>query len=510
MKFRYTSKRYTLCALLFFLVGWGLVCAQVRCYRHTVQAGETLYRLSVKYGVSVDQIIAQNPSLKTSTLKAGEVVLIPAVSQETATEKDEQSGCRVMHKVKRKETLWGIAHQYGITVEELLKANPDIDGADGKLKKGSFLCIPHPAAEVKKVEKAVTEGYSSLKLAVVLPLISESIEAERSVEFYRGFLMAVNQMKKQGLNIQVTTYNEPSGNEGMADVLQRLKQVGPHLVVGPLYPTHFGEMEAYAVNHPDMKWVIPFSSKYGKLESCRNVFLLNAPDSYKVSFVANLFLKTFGKGSKAVFLHEADGNEKSFSALLRTSLSELGCKVADLQAGYTPQQMQAMLESGKQVIFVPEVSDSRGATEVMAKVKKLRESVPTGKFALLAYPEWATTAAVSHDDLYAADTYVFMNHFYNPYAGTTQRFADEYKAWFGTTFLDVYPKMALLGYDAGLQFMNGLKRYGKDFATQSVPAKFHQTDLHFSPTLKTGGYVNDCMYFIHYRPTRTIDKLTAN
>ena len=45
--------------------------------RHTVQAGETIYRLTVNYGVTGEEIYQANPILRTESLKAGQVVLIP-------------------------------------------------------------------------------------------------------------------------------------------------------------------------------------------------------------------------------------------------------------------------------------------------------------------------------------------------------------------------------------------------------------------------------------------------
>jgi len=45
--------------------------------RHTVQAGETIYRLTITYGVTGEEIYRANPALRTEPLKAGQVVLIP-------------------------------------------------------------------------------------------------------------------------------------------------------------------------------------------------------------------------------------------------------------------------------------------------------------------------------------------------------------------------------------------------------------------------------------------------
>ena len=50
---------------------------------------------------------------------------------------------REMHKVKAKETLYGIAREYGLTVDELVKANPEMGAPDYKLKKGDYIFIPY-------------------------------------------------------------------------------------------------------------------------------------------------------------------------------------------------------------------------------------------------------------------------------------------------------------------------------------------------------------------------------
>ena len=50
-----------------------------------------------------------------------------------------------MHKVKRKETVFSISREYGITEAELIAANPELRG-ENKIKKGSFLCIPYPSS----------------------------------------------------------------------------------------------------------------------------------------------------------------------------------------------------------------------------------------------------------------------------------------------------------------------------------------------------------------------------
>lgn len=47
----------------------------------------------------------------------------------------QTTGWQDIYKVKKKDTVYGVAKKFGITVEELIKANPVISGTDFKLRK---------------------------------------------------------------------------------------------------------------------------------------------------------------------------------------------------------------------------------------------------------------------------------------------------------------------------------------------------------------------------------------
>ena len=51
---------------------------------------------------------------------------------------------RGLHKVKRKETIFGIARQYDLQIEDLIQANPEMRQPEYELKKGDVIRIPFP------------------------------------------------------------------------------------------------------------------------------------------------------------------------------------------------------------------------------------------------------------------------------------------------------------------------------------------------------------------------------
>ncbi|MBQ3026403.1 MAG: LysM peptidoglycan-binding domain-containing protein, partial [Alistipes sp.] len=110
-----------------------VVIGGVKYAIHDVAKGETLYSLSRRYGVTVDEIKSANEALAAG-LKAGQRIKIPVKS---AAEK-EQPKVR-LHKVVRGETLYSLSKLNDLTVEELRAANPHVRKG---LKAGQLIEIP--------------------------------------------------------------------------------------------------------------------------------------------------------------------------------------------------------------------------------------------------------------------------------------------------------------------------------------------------------------------------------
>lgn len=93
---------------------------------HTVQAGENLYRISLRYGVDLDELIAVNGITDRSRIFRGQVLTIPGLTIPDESESVVNplvAGTPAIHIVQPGETLSSIARQYQMTLEQLLAAN---------------------------------------------------------------------------------------------------------------------------------------------------------------------------------------------------------------------------------------------------------------------------------------------------------------------------------------------------------------------------------------------------
>ena len=109
---------------------------------HKVRRKETLFSISQKYNIEIDDIKKYNRSLYSDNLRKGDKLRIPryksyasAVTLDNTLKK---------YKVLPKEGKWRVAYKFGITVPELEALNPDMGET---LQEGEELNVPNIVSE---------------------------------------------------------------------------------------------------------------------------------------------------------------------------------------------------------------------------------------------------------------------------------------------------------------------------------------------------------------------------
>lgn len=97
---------------------------------HTVEKGDTLFGISRKYNISVDDLLRLNPESKDGNIKIGEVLRLDGKGS------SKQLGYITL---KPKETIYGISKQYRISETDLKALNPDLNN---QMKAGSRIILP--------------------------------------------------------------------------------------------------------------------------------------------------------------------------------------------------------------------------------------------------------------------------------------------------------------------------------------------------------------------------------
>lgn len=105
---------------------------------HIVKSGDTLYDLSQKYGVDLEKLIAANPQIADpNAIEVGMKVKIPSSPMSV----EPPSDYLYKHLVVQGDTLWKLGKAWGIPLAEMISANPQLKNPN-VLMTGEIVYIP--------------------------------------------------------------------------------------------------------------------------------------------------------------------------------------------------------------------------------------------------------------------------------------------------------------------------------------------------------------------------------
>ncbi len=109
---------------------------------HKVRKRETLYGISQRYHITEDDIKRYNTELYSSQLKKGMRIKIPKYRRVEPKDDTANGDDYETYTVRPKETRWSIAHKYGITIDSMLVLNPGLSKMTDYLSEGQELKMP--------------------------------------------------------------------------------------------------------------------------------------------------------------------------------------------------------------------------------------------------------------------------------------------------------------------------------------------------------------------------------
>lgn len=146
--------------------------------KHKVKRKETLFGLSQKYSVTEDEIKKANPRLYSEVLRKGDRIRIPRYK--TVVSKQTLSNTLKKYTVQQSEGKWRIAYKFGITVPELEALNPNMNEV---IQPGDELNVPNIANNEEKATNPEFNYYEVLpkegfyRLKVKLGLTEDELKA---------------------------------------------------------------------------------------------------------------------------------------------------------------------------------------------------------------------------------------------------------------------------------------------------------------------------------------------
>lgn len=426
---------------------------------------------------------------------------------------------REKYQVKKKDTLYGIAKKYSISVDALIEANPEMKVDGFELKKGSYVCIPYAASgtlgqtsatPVRTPMHTASRQFSgkTVRVGVMLPLHDVDGDGRRMTEFYRGMLMACDSLRAEGMNIDIHAWNVNID----ADITNFIKQPGAakcDIIFGPLYSKQVHALAEFCKAR-DIQMVIPFSITGDDVSMYRQIFQVYQTNDRQTNNSIETFLKLF-PNCHPVFIdcNDKTSNKGNFTFGLRTRLESHNIGYGITNIGSSDDVFAKQFSPSRENIVILNTGRSPELTLVLNKLAILKANNPTLKIKLFGYTEWMMYLGIDEAKFHEFDTYIPSTFYYNPASPRTQSLTRSYRQWFKTDMQNALPRFALTGYDYTQFFLRGFAKYGKAFrgVRNQNTWKAVQAPLRFKQ-VGAAGMQNDFFQLVHFMPNGNVETIS--
>ncbi len=491
---------------LCWLVSMTVFAQTISYATHEVKVGETFYSLSKKYGVTIDDIKKINPSLQDKLI-AGKVIYIPAlVTQEVK--------CRLMYKIKKNDTVYSLCKKYGINEAEFYAANPKLELKNGKLKRKQEVCIPFQSekVKVKPVEEKVEEVFvEPMKIAFILPFNLDRKDYTtinlKMLDFYEGFLLAVDELRLDGLFADIYAYDETQYDSlGLNKLLSKPELKNMDIIVGPYNSAHLPKIIEFAQTN-SINIIVPFSSKENYAALGNKVFQLNAPQAAFYGKVYDTFIRN-NADNNIVFLHTNErGDNEAYYSGFKAALSAKGINYNVIDVQSLEEKLMPLLDNDKKNVIVS-VSATEGAFKRMVHSFDRIPGLGTKNVSVFGLPNWLQFAELQKDNFIKYNCSFFTRFLYDETSQGVKRFQQKFQQSFNRVQCKSFPMYGVMGFDLGMYFLTGYYRHSDKFFdnVNGLEVITLQTPLLFERESKSKGHYNNCVMIVDFKEDGTFRK----
>ncbi|HPW90091.1 MAG TPA: LysM peptidoglycan-binding domain-containing protein [Paludibacteraceae bacterium] len=481
---------------------------------HEVLPKQTLYSLSRQYGMSIDELVANNPEV-ASGLKIGMQLKIPVkvpiatkqtakapapplpvISKPTAKiEKEEKkTTMKKTHVVQRKETLYSISRQYNVTVDDLVQANkitsikvgqeliiPEPQKPDTTIEEASIVVVESPVLAINKADLDLIENHqpiasstqdpNTLRIAVLLPFMLETPYIDASVnyfwDFYRGVLLGLNEVKKSGISVDLYTFDIEKNQPTLDSILRLPILKSMDLIIGPAYSNQVAAVSKFSRDNR-IHMIVPFTSKIEARDSHEYVLQFNPSQDALLPMVAQTIADRFS--SSNVIIARFTGKHDKANLLADEVMKALSAKrktYREIQLGNGGvDTLRTLVGRNKTLLFL-----ATTRLDVVSSLLPQIEALGLPALQIWGFEEWKQWTNF-HEGTYYYSLFKKKD---------TSAYQANYKKWYGELSPINIPMYDLIGYDIINYTTAALKakRKNTSSALGNVECELLQSDFKF-------------------------------
>lgn len=482
----YCSRWLLALALVLGSLSLSAQTSKRRVVEHEVQPSETVYSIAQRYATTVDKVYELNPWAR-KTIRVGDKLLVATGADYHLDIPQKPLPANGHHTIAAGETLYRIARTYGVSVEGILRANPGI--TPEHIVEGMVLRIPTPSDVVLATPSAVVTN-RPVRVLLMLPLV----KTPRYLEFYQGFLMGMNDLKKDGISIHLTVLDVDSDEAVATHVSNGVLQSGYDFVIGGVTEE---QIERLARATRLGYYIVPFT---GAVVGSPRTIQLNQPPMQVVERVARNFVERYGRREVYFVQSSSADKEELLVQHLKQELTEAGINYRLINLSRTTMPML-----DDRAIVVPVSADKALGEQVFSSL-----DYNNSQTKVFGYPQWQSYGEPFLKRAHKYETTIYSTFYFDMNASESKQFVAKFYAWYSTKLSNSFPKYGVLGYDVARYFIRANALLGNDFIdnAQLLSADGLQLDIELERSREHQGYVNKRFYFITFGTDGTVSRLS--
>lgn len=322
---------------------------------HTVEAHETLYAISKRYGISVETLLEDNENLDPTHLTIGGTLLVrkkevgKTSNAENLAELEEYKeklnsvptdGFRY-YVVRPGDTMYSLAHANRTTEQTLSELNEGLSSAT--LKAGAIIKLPTADAPATAEQPADTLTVrppaeklltlapdAALRLSLLLPATTDGRPNASYTEFYQGFLLGVDRLRRDGRSVRLDVFDTAHDPAKVATLVADSTLARSQLIVGPVYEDELAPVLRIAEQEG-----IPVVSPLATIDHTHSDVLFQmAPDpARKYAKLA----RPLNSGRRVVLIY-SQHTDTAFEQAVKALIPDVGYETFRLRAGQQHRQ----------------------------------------------------------------------------------------------------------------------------------------------------------------------------
>ncbi|MDD2612147.1 MAG: LysM domain-containing protein [Bacteroidales bacterium] len=430
------------------------------------------------------------------------------------------------YDVKSHETIYSICKRFNVTEAEILSMNPFIVNG---LKNGQTLMIPvktsndSTEAEIiikdketvqtmtstkKKSKRSINTLTDTPRITIILPFATTKTPGvdERFIEFYKGFLMAVDSLKSLGLSFEVQALESGEGIEDVKQAISTGKLKETDYCIGGANPEQIALLSEWAMKNRKIL-ILPFSSRIPELENNHYLFQTNTPHSHIYDVLTEYYVNQI-KATNIIFLNGSpneDDAETAFIPRIKSALREKNIPFKMVDEDEELQNLFTAMENNTEnTIFTSPLSIIQ-THNLVTRMAANMKTYPDKKITLMGYPEWQAMNKNYQKRLYELNTYLFSNFYADSQQNNVRNFQIDFNRIFGKDLLNTYPKYGMMGYDIATYFVPRMVLEKSELQESVQTIDPLQNKFKFSTKNPDHGSYNQLFYVIHYKPDNTVE-----